>query len=408
VSSAKVRTVRHSQGFVIALCIGVIACGDTGRKALPHTARESSFPPGRSRSVQRTKSEVRFVDSKSDTVRFTEDLRIGSSEIPFEFGQVNIVVPTADGGIVVLDSKSPKSGALLFRFDSSGQFVRSIGHLGAGPGEYSMQAIPSRLADGTLLVSDPGNARFTRFNLEDKLDNSWPAPMKIGGTGVTPATDSGWYAEVDDYSGGTAHPPLRSFVHYSRNGRITGTIPAPREYLDGPNGGDLAPDSRVAILPDGSLVTSRTNSFEVTVYRSSGQKHFDRQATHVAFLADEAAALTAMIPVKTPGLPAPNQPKATFRRMRADLDGRIILSMEGPGYVDSAAINPNNPRSTGWRSAFWLDLVDPVRGYLGRLLLPKGSTYGAVAISGASVWLKVVDADGTNSIVRVAPARVLW
>ena len=394
--------------LALAFCLGAVACGKTPGNAALRTVRLTSSPRARTRITQRRPSDVQFVDYKSDTVQFVEDLRIGSSGIPFEFGQVNILVPMSDGGVVALDSKPLRGGALLFRFDSTGMFVRAIGHLGAGPGEYSSQAIPSRLADGTLLVSDPANARFTKFSRDDKLENTWPAPAHLGGTGVTPATDSGWFAEVDDYSGGGGHPPLRTFVHYSRNGRIIGSIAPPREYLDGPNGGDLAPDSRVAILPDGSLVTSRTNSFELTVHRTNGQEHFSRQATRVTFLADEAAAMTAMIPVRTPGLPAADQPKATFRRMRADLDGRIVMAMDGPGYVDSTAGMPGNPRRSLWRSAFWLDIIDPIRGYSGRFVLPRGSTYGAIGISGNYVWLKVVDTDGTNSIVRVTPTRVPW
>ena len=86
-----------------------------------------------------------------------------SAETPF--GNLSCVAAGADGGVAVFDD-APLGGASIFVFGPDGEFRRSLGRQGSGPGEYGGWSIGDCLEwldDGTLLHLDPPNGRVNLF-----------------------------------------------------------------------------------------------------------------------------------------------------------------------------------------------------------------------------------------------------
>lgn len=69
---------------------------------------------------------------------------------PILFAQVQDAVPTADGGVLVLDL----GNHALYRFDTAGRFLDSLGRRGRGPGEFQVPAALVRTGDGGMGVLD--------------------------------------------------------------------------------------------------------------------------------------------------------------------------------------------------------------------------------------------------------------
>jgi hypothetical protein len=86
---------------------------------------------------------------------------------------------------VVLDSESSifVADVLASRivvFDSTGRYVRTIGHKGAGPGEFEQPYSLGWLGD-TLLVLDPRNARIGKFSKTGQWLGMWRWQPLTGG-----------------------------------------------------------------------------------------------------------------------------------------------------------------------------------------------------------------------------------
>ena len=114
---------------------------------------------------RRTTSAQSVVSRPAPTWRLVEDLRIGDdAEGPTLFGEIRGLVSTKSGNIFVLDYKAME----LRVFDAHGRFVRLAARRGHGPGEI---AGPNGLAlgnDDVVVVSDPGNGRFSYYSADGK------------------------------------------------------------------------------------------------------------------------------------------------------------------------------------------------------------------------------------------------
>ncbi|MBP7621042.1 MAG: hypothetical protein KA745_08760, partial [Gemmatimonadales bacterium] len=76
-----------------------------------------------------------------------------------------------DGGVVVYDAKG-LDGPTLFVINADGTTRRTLGRLGAGPGEYRATQLTTCLAvqaDGTILFLDTGNSRIDRWSAKGEV-----------------------------------------------------------------------------------------------------------------------------------------------------------------------------------------------------------------------------------------------
>ncbi len=99
----------------------------------------------------------------------SEVARIGSViDGPAAFGRVRSIVLDGAGNVYVADEQA----ARIQVFDTTGQYVRTIGARGAGPAEFQTPYSLGWFGD-TLAVLDPRNARIGRFLRQGAWMGSW-------------------------------------------------------------------------------------------------------------------------------------------------------------------------------------------------------------------------------------------
>lgn len=112
----------------------------------------------------------------------TEDLRIGTvaGEPEYQFGQilpVGSIDVDSDGTIYVMDGQAREARA----FDSQGNYLRTIGRPGSGPGELSPQAFFIFVDNvGDVYIPDLGNQRVSMFDGSGELKGSFPIQFQAG------------------------------------------------------------------------------------------------------------------------------------------------------------------------------------------------------------------------------------
>jgi len=172
-----------------------------------------------------------------------------------QFGEVNDVLPLANGGVAVLDGQA----ALIRLFDSDGAYQLTLGTRGQGPGEFQSPIALALLPGDTLAVFDAGPRRITRFGLDGSLGRITTlndTQARIVAAGFLPdgrlVGQSRWLAP----GGGPLPGPELTF------GRDSAVLTIFR--------GDGAVDDTVDVVPGRETLTSVTRSGQgFSVFRRS-------------------------------------------------------------------------------------------------------------------------------------------
>jgi hypothetical protein len=114
-----------------------------------------------------------------------EVLSIGSVEgdIVYQFGTIAGVDVDAEGNVYIADQQAQDVRV----FDATGQYVRTLGGPGSGPGEMGRGVTGVFVAGGEVLVPDLGNQRIDRFDTEgasigsQRLDLAQGLPLRWDG-----------------------------------------------------------------------------------------------------------------------------------------------------------------------------------------------------------------------------------
>ena len=191
------------------------------------------------------------------TLDSVPSLRLGSLDgAPEEqFGEVNDVLPLADGGVAVLDGQA----AQVRLFGSDGAYQMTLGAKGQGPGEFQSPIALALLPGDTLAVFDAGPRRITRFGLDGSLGRITTlndTRARIVAAGFLPdgrlVGQSRWLAP----GGGPLPGPELTF------GRDSAVLTVFR--------GDGAVDDTVDVVPGEETLTSVTRSEQgFSVFRRS-------------------------------------------------------------------------------------------------------------------------------------------
>lgn len=95
-------------------------------------------------------------------------------EAPDVFGRIGALAIDAAGALYVAD----RAASEIRKFDSNGNYIRSIGHRGAGPGEYRFIAGLTWDLSNRLWVIDPQNNRYTVLDSTGKVVETHRRPVR--------------------------------------------------------------------------------------------------------------------------------------------------------------------------------------------------------------------------------------
>ena len=153
-----------------------VLCMGTGLWALWACATERA-----ELTVQRSDSagvEIVVSDGSDRTLGWRFDRLFalgGADEGPESFFRMSVwrVGADARGNLFILDAED----ARVVVFDEDGQFVRSMGGRGGGPGEFQMPASLSVSSEGAVAVFDFAKGSLVRFDEQGRVDDEQLLPI---------------------------------------------------------------------------------------------------------------------------------------------------------------------------------------------------------------------------------------
>ena len=348
-----------------------------------------------------------------------EELRVGETSGQVTLGAVRGVAAAPSGGVFVFDAKA-LDGPAIMAFDSSGRYVRKIGHAGPGPGEYGggtestidLAAGPDgkvyfRAAQVVVYARD-GRAIATIANLGGGSSRD----LRIGADNTVFLRKSGSPFE---------HRYARDnfpFIRYSTEGTA-------KEAIDPPHFPGL-PEAQTpyqtrelwTVLPDGRFVLARTDQvgFVLEVARGvSGRLKVEAVTDTVRYLPAERAELQAFHDWQathpSPGMPSGRvlvpEAKQAVTGLIVDPQGRIWLrrsapGVKGPGFSGGVHVDASGHRDDAPNITY----EDPPRysafnqdgTYLGEISFPFGTRY--ISFFGNVAWGVTADADDVPILVK--------
>jgi hypothetical protein len=161
--------------LIAGLIVSLAACGGGQKGSWQGSVKDSA-------GVAIVSNPSTGVWAPGDAWTVKEELRIGTAEgdPDYQFGQLaqgGSIAVASDGRIVVLD----QLGQHLKVFTPDGQYERTIGGPGGGPGELGRGASAVLVAPGdTILVSDIGNQRADLYRLDGTFIRSFPLNIVDG------------------------------------------------------------------------------------------------------------------------------------------------------------------------------------------------------------------------------------
>ena len=361
--------------------------------------------------------------------RLEERMSIGVADGAEELmlGNVRAIALGPDGTIHVLEG-TPS----LKQFTPAGVYIRTVGRLGSGPGEYRRpDGGLAVLSDGRIVVRDPGNGRMAAFAKDGTPLETW----RISSTFNTSrklyrdSADNLYTLVLIDPADDPADWVL-GVQRYGPDGAPGDSIPAPRWTWDraiikaqregstSVSDVPFSPEAHWSFSPLGYMVGGLSTAYRIDVFRPEGTLRIERDATPVPVASDEASDLrreaTEEMRSAYPGWTwnGPDVPatKPPFREVFAAEDGRIWVVVSQPGIkdasVEAAAGESGRPVPAAWSEPVAFDVFEPGGRYLGAVSTPTGFLVSPEPIfRGDTVWATAEDPDGVRYVKRFEVTR---
>lgn len=207
-----------------------------------------------------------------------EELRIGRAEGDpnYQFGMIAGVDVADDGSIVVLDQQA----RVVRVYDAAGQFLRTMGGPGGGPGELSPGAVGLIVLADTILVPDMGLQRMTRYTLNGDVLESFPIPMAEGIAVRWVERGDGrlvQQARIMSFPGQPTIEPKDLLLLRESNGVVTDTLmtlPAGRTFTATENSMSMRffeAEPVWAMHDDGSVWFAMNSEYSIQQYNAEGE-----------------------------------------------------------------------------------------------------------------------------------------
>lgn len=361
-----------------------------------------------------------LAGSEWGTVQLVPELRIGAVDGADHeiFGEIIGLAIDSAGNIYLYDRQVPA----LRKYAPDGRYVGTFGRSGGGPGEYAnSDGGLAVLADGRIVLRDPGNARFTVYSLDGDFLETWPTRGgTFTSTPIMPTADGGFYNPV--FARGQ---PMR-LVRYAPDGTPGDTLPLPdrgvkpstiRAQTEGASQTWTVPFSETALRtfhPDGHHVSAISGRYAIDLLYLDGRVlRLAKDAEPVPVTSAERAAeeeratraMRRLVPSwRWNGPPIP-QTKPILRALYAGEDGRIWARLYQPGErVPDDELEPgadDGPPVPRFREPIRFDVFEKDGRYLGRVEAPVAfSTSPRPIFRGNNVWGTERDALGVQYVVR--------
>jgi sugar lactone lactonase YvrE len=182
------------------------------------------------------------------------------------FNQPTSMAIAPNGDIFVAEGHAPTFGnSRIMKFDKSGKFLMTFGHLGPNEGEFKSPHVIAFDSQGRLFVADRSNSRVDIFDQQGKFLASWkqfgrPSGIWIDRNDMLYVADS----ESEDAPGkDTNNPGCRRGVRggSAKTGKVEFYIPPPP--VEKPN---LPPPEGVAVDSHGNIYLAAVQAKQVYKY----------------------------------------------------------------------------------------------------------------------------------------------
>lgn len=330
--------------------------------------------------------------------RLVEEVSFGVLEGPEEemFGQILEIAVDGEEGVYVFDGQVP---ALRY-FDAEGDFVRTLGGQGSGPGEYQDAALGLALrSDGRLVMRDPRNGRLNVYDPDGSpLD---PIPVASGlftSRAMVLDTADHVYLKVLLERPEPNRPWKIGLLHLDPSGQVLDTIPPPAfpgEPTTGSGAFNAAKEWDVGRLgqlavgvsdryvfeiryPDGRVVRVERADWE-PVPVLPGEKE-DWEARNDWIRERRGQFMTSEIP------PVPDV-KPAYASLRIGEEGRVWVRrhVRAEEVEDVEPVDPDEgPPPLGWREPAVYDVFGPDGSYFGEVEVPPRTSLSV--FRGERVW----------------------
>lgn len=230
--------------------------------------------------------------SVGEELTLAEVLRIGQVEgaPKYQFGEISTINVDPEGQIYVGDRQARE----IRVYTPAGEYLRSIGRPGAGPGELGGGGTSVLFGGGdTLFVPDPGQQRVNLFLRDGAFVRSFPIPMSKGVSmkwAVTPDHDLLQHIRILPMPGMETDPVPDLILRRGSDGVIRDTVLAfsageSVQYRGGmPEMKIFAPAPTWELADDGRIFFAVNSDFRIEVRTLDGgltgviEKPFVRQS----------------------------------------------------------------------------------------------------------------------------------
>ena len=355
-----------------------------------------------------SKSEKSLAEIyKSGKVRFIPVLTIDDTSMPEDtfFESVIDVVCDNDGYVYVCDSRANN----IKKFDSSGNFIKTIGREGQGPGEFNR---PSRIAitNGRLFVWDSRNMRLCVLSPDGEFIKSLTISIEERPQQIIALSNGDLVIAVEkfdirerdkpqDYIIDIYSPNLEKkktvYSHqiwrnkYIKKGNRFGNVPQP-----------FSPLICWDVSPTGKIIVGNSENYEIGVYDSQKGKIFsfvhkyepikvtdkDKEKFFASMGTVSEGVMKMGANEFTRKITEFPKFKPAFRRIKVDSEGNILVMCYR-----------KNPNEEGK----FFDAFDSQGNYFGNVQITNNVGYPYYAhIRDGIFWKRRIDKEGFTKIVK--------